>query len=200
MNRSRRLFAVVLVALAVAVLASTVALSSVSGDRTTEVSVASDATAYLALEDGHPAGGLVRQTGEGTLAIDFTYGGGAGANAASQYVLGSTQTPIGNHAFAVHNRGTMPVNLTLRYDLASGGQSGGPESVRFDLFVDRGGDGSIDGTETLTENTGTNTATVAGLAPGESVYVVLVVDTAGLGPGSDLGGELVVDADGVPTP
>ena len=168
--------------------------SSGSASRNATIDVVTDDTAFVGLHDGHP-GGMVSEGSDGVLGIDFTAGGGFGANQDATFVLGSTTDPVNDHAFRIVNRDARAHDVSVQYTLSgSGGEDGGPESLTFQLFHDEGGDDSVSGDQsvTVTENTGSNQGTLTDVASGEVVYVVLTVDTDGLSSSNDLSGELNV--------
>lgn len=172
---------------------SSTAFTSADVDREATVAVAADDAALLALTDGHPGDGLVEQTGAGTLEIDFGLGGGTGANEDAVFDFGSTSTPTSNHAFRIANRGTGARSLDLAFAL-SGSDGGDPAAnVEFTFYLDTGTDGTIDSTlSTSEEDAG---VTFSSVAPGDTVYAVVTVDTRDLGASSaDLSGELSVSA------
>lgn len=186
-----------LVVVAAASVLSTTAFTSVTVERGATATVVADDTAYLSLIDGHPDGGFVEQTDAATLAIDLTRGGAAGANRDANVTLGSTDDPVGDHAFRIVVRGDRPRDLDLGYTLAgtaTSGESTGPASLTFHFYHDDGDDGSIDATATVDENTPTSNATVSGIAAGDPVYAAVVIDTTDLSPSADLSGALEVTA------
>lgn len=191
--------AFVLVVLVAVAVVSTSAFTSMSLSRETTVSVTADEGALVTLTDGHPGGGFVEQTDGSTLAIDLTRGGAGGANANASFELGSPTDPIADHAFRIDHRGDVPADVTVRYELAesaTAGEAGGPESLVFTLSHDAGDDGDVDAQVTVSENTGSTNATLAGVAPGDPVYATVAVDTTGLSRASDLSGTLHVTASG----
>ena len=198
MGRNRILLGVV--ALGAVVLVGAVVLgssgfSSGSLSREATVEVVADDTGFVGLHDGHPGGGFVSQGADGVLTIDFTAGGGTGANPNATFVLGSTSDPVNDHAFRIVNRDARSHDVTATYTLSgSGGEASGPASLTFQFFHDEGGDDSVAGdqTATINENTGSNQDTLTGVASGEVVYVVVTVDTDGLSSTNDLSGTLNV--------
>ena len=171
------------------------AVTTTSVSRSSNVTVVTDATAALALVDGHPNGGFVEQRPDGLLEIDFTRGGAGGANEDGVFSLGDAGDPVNDHAFRVVNQGTGPIDVTVSYALESdSGESAGGNSLVFTLHLDANGDGTIDSTATLSENSGENTSTVTGLSVGAPVYVTVTLDTTSLSSTADLSGTLAVDA------
>lgn len=174
---------------------SSAGFSSGSLSREATVQVVADDSGFVGLHDGHPGGGFVSQGSDGVLGIDFTAGGGSGANPNATFVLGSTSDPVNDHAFRIVNRDTRTHDVTVTYALsASSGEESGPESLTFQFFHDQGGDSSVSGdpSVTISENTGSNQDTLTGVASGEVLYVVVTVDTDGLSSTNDLSGTLNV--------
>lgn len=186
-------FALVVVVSAAVV--STSALTAVTLSRETTVSVTADDAALVTLVDGHPGGGFVAQTSGSTLEIDLTRGGGSGANANATVELGSAADPIGNHAFYLEHRGDAPANVSFEYSLdgsTGAGEASGPQSLVFTFSLDAGDDGTVDSSASVSENTGSTTATIVGVQPGDPVYATVVINTSGLSQASDLSGNLGV--------
>ena len=177
-----------------AVVFPTAAFSGVQAERGVTVSVASDQQALLALVDGHQ-GGLVEETGDGQLTIDFSKGGGSGANEEAIFNLGDPNNPQSNHAFRVVNQGTQPRDLEFEYTLASGGSDPDQDqNLQFIFHYDSTGDGSLDDSVTVSEKSGFTTATIPDVSVGQAVYVVVTVDTRGLTQSGDLTGDLTIRA------
>ena len=185
-------FALVVVVSAAVV--STSAFTTVTLSRETSVSVTADDDALVTLVDGHPGDGFVEQTSTSTLEIDLTRGGASGANTNATVELGSTSDPIDDHAFRVEHRGDAPANLSFQYGLdgSGAGEASGPQSLVFTFAHDAGDDGTVDTSVSLSENTGSTNATIAGVQPGDPVYATVVVNTTGLSQASDLSGTLGV--------
>lgn len=195
---SRRTWAIVMavgvVAVTGAVVFPTAAFTGVQAERGVTVSVAQDQQALLALVDGHP-GGLVEETGDGQLTIDFSQGGGSGANEDAIFKLGDPDNPQPNHAFRVVNQGTQPRSLEFQYTLAqSGGDPDQDQNLLFTFHYDTTGDGTVDDSVSVSEKSGFTTATVPDVGVGQAVYVVVTVDTRGLTQTGDLTGDLKIRA------
>ncbi|MDX1744680.1 MAG: hypothetical protein R3324_01975, partial [Halobacteriales archaeon] len=172
----------------------TAAFTGVQAERSVTVSVAADQQALLALADGHP-GGLVEETGDGQLTIDFAQAGGLGANEDAVFKLGDPSGPQANHAFRIVNQGTQPRDLQFEYTLGSGGGDPDPdENLLFTFHWDTTGDGTPDDSVTVSEKSGFTTASIPGVEVGQAVYVVVTVDTRGLSQTSDLSGDLTIRA------
>lgn len=171
---------------------STGAFSNATVQREGAVSVTTDDNALIALIDGHPGSGLIEQTSDGTIEIDFTRGGAAGATAGVRFEFGSTSTPTSDHAFRIVNQGPNARDLEVAFSLA-GSDGGDPAgNVEFRFYHDAGSDGSIEAQTTVSEEDAG--ATLASVAPGDTVYVVVTVDARNLGAGDDLSGDLSITA------
>lgn len=172
--------------LGVPVILATGAFSSTTIERTASVNVASDSEGLLALRDGHPNQDIVVEKADGTLAIDLTPGDAAGVNKGGTFFIGSNDQPMSDHAFRIVHQGTQPVSITLNYDL-SGSDPSGSANVKFDVYD--GVDGSHLGQATETAGT-----TVPNVQPGDTLYVVVEIDTKGVSKGNDLSGAMDISA------
>lgn len=175
---------------------SSSAFTSTTLERDADLTVVTDAAAYVALIDGHPNGGLVEQTGDGMLTIDFTRGGAHGANARALFELGASQAPVNDHAFKIVNQGTQTRDFQFRYTLDSSAADGSSttQNLRFTFYHDTGSDGTVDTTYSLSEHPGSNHVIITDVASGDTIYAVVTVDTRGLSAASDLSGTLDVRA------
>lgn len=182
---------VALVLLVSSALASS-AYSSASLERDATVSVTTDDDALISLIDGHPGSGLVEQTSDGTIEIDFRRGGASGVTERALFEFGDTATPASNHAFRIVNRGPGARDLTVSFALAGSDEGDAAQNVLFRFYHDAGSDGSIDTTRTTSEED--VDSTIPSVAPGDTVYVVVTVDTRNLGAGADLSGDLSITA------
>lgn len=193
---SFRYRASILAIVALVLLASTAfsssAFSNATLERESTVSVTTDDDALIALIDGHPGSGLIEQTDGGTIEIDFGRGGAAGATERTMFEFGSTTEPASNHGFRIVNQGPNPRGLTVSFSLAGSDGGDAARNVVFRFYHDAGTDGSIDATRSVSEEDGQ--ATIPSVAPGDTVYVVVTVDTRNLGAGADLSGDLSVTA------
>lgn len=182
------------IAVAGAVVIPTGAFTSVEAERGVTVSVASDQQALLALVDGHP-GGLVEETGQGQLTIDFAQAGGAGANEDAVFKLGDPNAPQTDHAFRIANQGTQSRDLEIQYTLASGASDAdSDENLEFTFHYDSTGDGNVDASASVSEESGSTAASIPDVGVGQAVYVVVSVDTKGLNQANDLSGDLRIRA------
>lgn len=171
---------------------SSSAFSSATVEREATVSVATDDAALIALVDGHPDSGLIEQTSGGTIEIDFGRGGAVGVTEGAQFEFGSTATPASNHAFRILNQGPSAKDLDVSFALAGSDGGDSAQNVHFRFYHDVGTDGSIDTTRTTSEEDAG--ATIPSVAPGDTVYVVVTVDSRNLGASEDLSGDLSIAA------
>jgi len=196
MANRRKLLLILAPLLAIAVVALTFptgAFTATSVERGVTVSVAEDDEALVALIDGHP-GGLVEQTSEGTLTIDFTNGGGQGANEEAKFTLGSHGTPSSNNAFRIVNQGTQTRGFEFSYSLTNSNMDGDTdENLLFTFYFDTNDDSTLESFTLSEENT---QASVPSVGVGESIYVVVDLDSNGLTQSADLSGTLEVTAGG----
>ena len=169
---------------------SSSAFSGATVDRGATVSVTSDDDALIALVDGHPVSGLIEQTSRGTIAIDFSRGGAVGATERALFEFGSTSSPVANHAFRIVNQGPGPRDLTAAFSLSGSDGGDAAQNVAFRFYHDVDSDGSIETTRTTSEEDAG--VTIASVAPGDTVYVVVTVDTRNIGPSADLSGDLSI--------
>ena len=171
---------------------SSSAFSSAELEREGSVTVSTDDSAILALVDAHPSDGLVQQSSRGTLAIDFSRGGATGPNEDALFRFGDENSPASNHAFGIENRGSQDRQLTVSFAM-DGSDGGDPAAnVAFLFARDVGSDGAIESTATVSEEVAATT--IASVGAGDTVYVVVTVDTRGLSGATDLTGDLSISA------
>lgn len=171
---------VVLVAISSAAFAASA--STTGGvDRASNVDVVSDDKGLLSIQDG-TTGGLVHQNSTGALEIDFTKGTANGVNTAANFSIGDTTSANTSYAFNVTNQDTTTHSLTFDYSGSDSQDTG--DNVQFRLYDSSGsylGTASEEGS-----------FAASSVAPGDTVYVVLVVDTHGLDTNADLSGTLSI--------
>ena len=175
------LLAVMLVVASGAFAAS--AYTSGSVERSANVNVVNDDTGLISLQDGN-SGSLVYQNSTGALEIDFTAGGAGGANTAAHFELGDPANANTTYAFNITNLDAESHDFTVSY---SGTDSNTASNIEFQIY---------DSTNTLVgtaDEEGTS-ASLTGVASGETLYVVVVVDTHGLDSTADLSGTLTISA------
>lgn len=177
--------AMAIIAVSATLGASAYTTGSVS--RSTSVDVVSDDAGLIALADG-TSGGLVTQTSNGKLAIDFTKGGAGGVNPDASYTLGSTADPVNQTAFTVSNLDAESHDLTIEYTgVAAGATGDATANIQFKVYNSTGAS-----VATISEES--TSATVTGVASGSTLNVVTVVDTTGLTNATSLSGTLKVSA------
>lgn len=159
------------------------AYTSGSVERSANVNVVTDDVGLIALQDGN-SGGLVYQNSTGALAIDFTAGGASGANTEAHFELGNPGSANTSYAFNITNLDAESHTFNVAY---SGSDSNTASNIEFQVY---------DGTGALlgTADEQGNSASLSGVASGQTLYVVIVVDTHGLTSADDLSGTLTISA------
>lgn len=158
MPRSSKLLALVTLVVAASLVSATGAFSSVTAQRSADVQVTDDASAYLALEPHQNSpngeGGYARQTSAGQLALnlDGDYSADNGATGVNPDAVTDVE-----RVFNVTNQGTQSVGVWVADD---------SDAVTF-----------YQGTNGDSVETSGNAVTVA---PGETITVSLTVDTTGM--------------------
>lgn len=153
-------------------------------ERSANVNVVNDDTGLIALQDGN-SGGLVFQNASGALEIDFTKGGAGGVNTAAKYELGDPANGNTSYAFNITNLDTESHDLTLDY--SGSDTQDADNNIEFQVYDSTGALQA-----TASEESGA--VTVSGVTSGQTLYVVIVVDTHGLDSTQDLSGTLTVSA------
>lgn len=138
--------------------------------------------AVIAITDG-PGGGLIDHIGDAELSVRPLDGERVGLNPNAVFTYGDVQDPVGNPAFIITNTDTDP--HTLIVDFFASGAPPAVEHIRFLLF-----DGS--GRRVGTTSAVSLAAVVPDVAGGDSVYVVVVVDTRGFPSGGTIAGRFTV--------
>lgn len=152
--------------------------------RSSSVNVVSDDVGLIALDDGD-SGGLVYMNGD-QLAIDFTQGGASGANVEATFKLGDPNDPTNHTAFNITNQDKQSHDLTVEYT-GAGATGDNTDNIQFKIFDSAGSE-----VGTVTEES--TSAEITGVNSGDTLYVVVVVDTTGLSGTDDLSGTLTVSA------
>ncbi|WP_248896985.1 hypothetical protein [Haloplanus halobius] len=178
------ILAVVLVGASAAFGAS--AFTSSTIDRSATMNVVSDSNGLIALEDG-TSGTLINENSSGALSINLANEtAGAGANIDSRYEFGDETDPGNSSAFNITNNGGESYTVNLDYTLTTNDGDNTTENVKFLVFRS----GSTTADATVTEETAAQSLS---LASGETVNVVLIIDTnTGVSTGDDLSGTLSV--------
>jgi hypothetical protein len=174
-------FVIALVVLSTAVAAT--AFTSGSVERQANVNVVSDDAGLIGLSDG-TSGDLVYQNSTGALDIDFTAGTANGANTEGHFELGNPSDAPNQSAFNVTNNDAEAHDMTFDYTLDGSEGQDTDANIEFQIYDSTGTQ-----VGTISEESGTFTQNVAS---GDTLYVVVVVDTHGLDDTADLSGTLDV--------
>lgn len=164
------------------------AFTSVSADRTANVTVAGDASAYLGLTptDGSPNSAYCYIDTGGELVIDMTdsHSTSAGGNGVNP----NAETDF-DDVFTVTNQGTQPIDVGLT---DSGNNDG---AVKF--YIDGAGSTDVDGdgnSDDLLIETDEGGSTVT-IDDGKSEDVSIYVDSSSLSQGADMLDSITVSAE-----
>lgn len=174
--------------LAVVVVSATLGASAYttgSLTRSSSVDVVSDDAGLIGLTDG-TSGDLVYQNTDGQLAIDFAQGGATGANTNATFELGNPSDPTNATAFNITNQDATAHDLSVSYT-GAGATGDSTNAIEFQIY-------DSTGTSVGTVSEESTSATINGVGSGETLYVVIVVDTTGLSSADDLSGTLEVSA------
>ncbi|MFB6120129.1 MAG: hypothetical protein ABEJ68_03320 [Halobacteriaceae archaeon] len=160
------------------------AFTSASVQRDASVNVVTDDAGLIAIQD-NTSGTLVSQTDTG-LSINLANESASGVNADATFTFGDSSTPLEQHTFNVTNNAGQPLALTFDYTLSGSASDGDSDpNLTFDLY-----DASGNHLTTFSEES--SSKTVSDVADGETVYVVVTVNTKGLTTSADLSGTLSV--------
>lgn len=173
---------VIAVVLAVSTALGASAFTSATVDRSTNINVVSDSQGLIALQDG-TSGNLIREDSNGRLAIDFTQASASGANSNAKFTFGDNSSGNTSYAFNMTNQAGQSHSFTLSYSVTGTDGDTGTENVKFEVY-----DSSNNHLGTVSES---NSLTQS-ISAGQTVYVVLVVDTNGLTSTSDLSGTFTI--------
>ena len=175
--------AVAVIAISATLGASAYTTGNVS--RTASIDVVSDDVGLIALSDG-TSGDLVSQSGD-QLTIDFTAGSAGGVNGDAHYELGDPTDATNRTAFNISNLDAEAHSLTVEYSGVTGDALDGSANIEYQIYDESG-------SSVATVSEESTTATINEVASGETLYVVMVIDTNGLGSTADLSGTLTVSA------
>lgn len=159
-------------------------------DRTATIDVVGDSTALIGLADGN-SGDIVGATGGSSndqLVIDFSNTSATGANADGYFELGDPANGNTTYAFNITNNDADPHTLTLNYTLDTDDGNTGA-NVTYEVY-----DSSNNQVLTATDES-TGSSATDGFTSGETLHVVVKVDTTGLDSSNDLSGTLRVKAE-----
>lgn len=162
------------------------AFTTGSVDRQANIQVVNDSQGLIGLEDG-TSGDQIRLNESGALLIDMsTDEGAAGLNAEAKFEFGNPDNPTNQTAFTITNNDAETHDVSLGYATDSD-DGNSADNIQFRIYDSAGLVG------TVSEETGEVTA--AGTGPGETLYVVMVVDTRGVDGGTSYNGTVTVTVD-----
>lgn len=161
-------------------------------DRAAVIPVAADSEGNFRLFSG-PDQGMVRENPEThRLEIDFQqfveqdY---AGANVGAEFWLGDDADPTNSYAFGMENRSGSDLDVTFDYQVDDESNNDPYESaLEFQIFDDVG--------DLRATHRAPNSTTTFGMDEGETLYIVLLVDSTNGLTANDLSGALTIHAVG----
>lgn len=153
-------------------------------DRTASITVATDTDALVGLADGN-SGDLVSVTGD-QLTIDFSNTGVAGPNEDATFILGDNSSGNVTYAFTITNNDAAAHTLKLQYT-SNSPDGDSTDNVEFNVY-----DSANTQLVRATDENGEQASSADAVASGETVTVVIVVDTTSKATGADMGGTLRV--------
>ncbi|MFC7155551.1 hypothetical protein ACFQPA_08780 [Halomarina halobia] len=160
------------------------AFTTGSVSRSVSADVVTDDVGLIALQAG--SSGLVYQDGNGALTIDFTNGAAAsGVNTDAHFEIGDPNNGNATYAFNVTNLDSESHDFTFSYTGVTNDTDTGA-NIQYQVYNSTG---SLLGTASEE-----STYTVSALGSGQTVYVVVVVDTVGLDSTANLSGTLEISA------
>lgn len=114
----------------------------------------------------------------GILTVGLESEQGVGVPVNAHFTFGDPDNPTDSYAFTVHNTDTTTHTIGFRYDVTSDGNE--RENVQFTVYDSHGAQVGV-----FSEVVG---LTVEGIKSGQTLFVVLAVDTYGLTSSADLSG------------
>lgn len=164
------------------------AFTSATVERDATVGVSADSSALVGLEAGEVDG--ISESSDGELEIEL--GAGNGLNIESTFTFGDSDSPSGTYAFAMANNGDSSQQYTVDYVQASNfADSDADANLEFNFYNSDGT--ALTGTQgndvVITED---GDGQSFSLSSGETVYVVISVDTQGLTKSDDLSGDIEI--------
>lgn len=157
------------------------AFTSAEITRDATIGVSADNQSVIALEPGPNVGDSVTIGSNGALQIDAAPGT-SGINVESTFEYGDNASPTTDSAFKITNADSQVNDLTLSYENIANNQ-GVPDTVNFEVYDASGVHlGTVSPSNDLTTTVNS----------GDTVYVVMEVDTTGLDDGADLSGDFVI--------
>ena len=185
----RKIAVIALVVLVATGITTASSFTTATLSRDTSINVVNDAQGVIALGDELPGDVIRQDSSSGELKIDFTVGSASGVNVDSVYELGDPANPVSTAGFNVTNNDQTGHSVTLNYSVTSGdGTANAYNETEFQVY-------RSDGTPITTVSEEDNGASFS-LTSGETVYVVVIVDTTdgGIDQNDDLSGTLEVSA------
>lgn len=179
----RRTLVLVIAALLIAVGVGASAFSTGYADRTATIDVVADPNGLIGFEDGN-SGDLVGISGD-ELTIDFSNGSATGANTDGYFEIGDPANGNVTSAFNITNNDDTAHTLELNYTLDTADSNSNP-NVTYEVY-----DSSNSQVLTASEES-VGTSSTDALAAGETVHVVIKVDTTDMTSSDDLSGDLRV--------
>lgn len=176
-----------MVVIAVSAMLGASAYTTGTVSRSATIDVVADDAGLIALSDG-TSGDLVTQSSDGTLAIDFTRGGAGGVNVDASYELGNPSDPVNQTAFNISNLDAESHDLTIEYTGVDAAATGdGTANIQYQVY-------DSSGTQVAMVSEEDTSKTISSVASGDTLYVVMVIDTTGLTSSTSLSGTLTVSA------
>lgn len=158
------------------------AFTSATVDRQSNVNVVTDDSGLVGLEDG-TSGPLIFQNTSGALGIDLSKASGSGANVHAHFEFGDPNDPTNSSAFNITNNDGEQHTFTLDYTDIASDDSDNEVDLKFEVY-----DSSGTKLNTLTDESSAKDVT---LSAGETVYVVMIIDTEA-DKGADYSGTLSI--------
>lgn len=156
------------------------AFTTAEVSRDASIGVTADNESLIALGPGEAS----TLDSNGELSIDVNPGSTEGVNVNSTYSFGDSASPTSSYAFNITNADSESHSFTLSYENIQNAQ-GAAAPVNFTVYDSAGTEiGSVTPSSTVQTT----------VSSGETVYIVLDVDTTGLDDGADLSGDFIITA------
>ncbi|MBP1986010.1 hypothetical protein [Halolamina salifodinae] len=149
-------------------------------DRASSANVVTDDVGLIGIQ-ANSSSGVVQQNSTGAVTVDFTRGSASGVNTDSRFEIGDTNNGNESYAFNITNQDAESHSLSLDY---TGADTDASANIEFHVY-----DGSGTSLGTADEE---GTSASATLSSGQTVFVVVVVDTHGLDTNTNLSGTLTI--------
>ena len=156
-----------------------------SVSRSVSADVVTDDTGLISLQAGQS--GLVYQKNSGALTVDFTNKATAGGvNVDAKFEIGDTANANSSYAFNVTNLDAESHDFTFDYSGTTNATTDTDPNIQFKVYDAAGNEVGMASEE--------GASGLVTISAGETVYVVVVVDTHGLDSTADLSGTLKISA------